>query len=158
MLKIVTVPNPILSKKAAPIEKIDGKTRQLASDMINTCRTLKGIGLAAPQIGQSVRMCVIDLEEFGVSPMALLNPKIVKKSWKRIEMEEGCLSVPGVWGMVKRPMTVKVKAMNLGGKTLTIPAEGILARVLQHEIDHLDGILFTSKVLKPSSNSKLEKM
>ncbi|MGE5298168.1 MAG: peptide deformylase [Acidobacteriaceae bacterium] len=158
ILKIITAPDPILYKKTKPVKDIDQGLRQLAANMIETCRLLKGIGIAAPQVGHSIRMCTIELEDLGIPPFALINPKITKRSWKKIEMEEGCLSVPGVFGMVKRPISVKVTALNLEGNKVTINADGILARVLQHEIDHLDGILFTSKTLKQTAGPKLEKM
>jgi len=116
--------------------------------MIEACREANGIGLAAPQIGKSIRLCIINLENVGLEPFALINPKIVKKSWKKNEMEEGCLSIPGVFGIVKRPAKIKVKAQNLNGEEKTFDADGLLARVIQHEVDHLDGILFTSKIIR----------
>jgi peptide deformylase len=158
MLKILSSPNPILFKKTQMIKKIDSGTVKLASEMIETCRKVNGIGLAAPQIGHSIRLCIINLEEFGVPPMVLVNPEIKKKSWKKIEMEEGCLSVPDIFGMVKRPERIKVRALNLEGKPMEFSAEGLLARVVQHEVDHLDGILFTSKTNKYTTHPRAKKM
>ncbi|MBI4363578.1 MAG: peptide deformylase [Candidatus Doudnabacteria bacterium] len=147
-LKIITVPDPILTQKTDAVKKIDRSIFKLADDMIETCRKANGIGLAAPQIGKSVRLCIINLEHLGLAPFVLINPKIIKKSWKKIEMEEGCLSIPGIFGIVKRPEKITVKAINLTGEENSFDADGLVARVIQHEIDHLDGILFTSKILK----------
>jgi len=122
--------------------------------MIETCRAANGIGLAAPQVGLSLRLCVINLEHLGLDPFALINPKIVTKSWKKIEMEEGCLSIPGVFGIVKRPEKITVKAINLAGKENIVKADGLLARVIQHEVDHLDGILITSKIIRRTDGSE----
>lgn len=151
MLKILTVPNPILGKKTSPVKTIDQDVLNLISEMLKVCRKANGIGLAAPQVGSSHRICIINLEHLGVAPFALINPKILKKSWKKIEMEEGCLSVPGVFGMVKRPEKITIKAQSLEGRWLEMTVDGMLSRVIQHEIDHLDGVLFTSKITKLTS-------
>lgn len=158
MLKIVTTPNPILTQPTSPIAEIDEEILKLAEEMFAACRKANGIGLAAPQIGLSLRLCIIDLEHLGLPPFAMVNPKIVKKSFKKIEMEEGCLSIPGVYGMVKRPVKIKVRALNLHGEKHTFEADGMLARVIQHEVDHLDGILFTSKMTKQTEGKPEEKM
>ena len=126
--------------------------------MIEACRKANGIGLAAPQIGKSIRFCIINLEHLGLAPFALVNPKVTKKSWKKVEMEEGCLSIPGVFGIVKRPQKITVEAQNLDGEKHKFKAEGLLSRVIQHEIDHLDGILFTSKILRRTEPKPDEKM
>lgn len=147
-LKILTVPHPILTQKTQLVEKITPGTLRLVDDMIKICRASSGIGLAAPQIGRSLRLCIINLEHLGIPPFALVNPKITKKSWKKTEMEEGCLSIPGVFGIVKRPEKIRVKAKNLNGQESELEASGLLSRVIQHEVDHLDGILFTSKIIK----------
>jgi peptide deformylase len=157
-LPIVQIPDPILSKKSDPVKVITPETLKLVKDMLETCKQANGIGLAAPQIGQSIRLCVIDLSHMGIEPFALVNPKIKKKSWKKIEMEEGCLSIPGVYGIVKRPEKITVEAQNLKGEKNKLDADGMLARVIQHEIDHLDGILFTSKMIKQTSGQPDEKM
>src|SRR5688572_13282744 len=158
MLKIVTIPNPILTKKTTPIQEINEGILKLVDDMIVSCRKANGIGLAAPQIGKSIRLCIINLEHMGLPPFALINPKIVKKSLKKIEMEEGCLSIPGVYGTVTRPVKIKVRAMNLHAEKHMFDADGLLARVIQHEVDHLDGILFTSKMNKQTTGKPDEKM
>ena len=148
MLKIVTIPNPILNKKTELVKVFDVALRKLVMEMIESCRKANGIGLAAPQINKSIRLCVINLEHMGIPPFALVNPKITKKSWKKVEMEEGCLSIPGVFGMVKRPAKITVQAQNLDGEKNSFEADGWLSRVIQHEVDHLDGVLFTSKITK----------
>lgn len=157
MLKIVKIPNPILNKKTAAIKKFDAALVKLAEDMIATCKSVSGIGLAAPQIGKSIRMCIIDLEHMGLPPFALVNPKIVKRSVKKVEMEEGCLSIPGIFGIVQRPEKITVQTMSLDGKKMKLDASGMLARVIQHEVDHLDGILFTSKMIRQTSGKPNEK-
>ncbi len=156
--KIVKIPDPILEKKTSPVKEITPEILKLVKDMMDTCKKANGIGLAAPQIGKSLRICIIDLEHMGLPPFALINPKIVKSSWKKVEMEEGCLSIPGLFGIVKRPAKVTVKATNIEGVDTKFEADGILARVIQHEIDHLDGVLFTSKMLKQTSGQPNEKM
>jgi len=158
MLKIVTIPDPILSKKTALVKNFDEGLKKLTAEMIETCKKAIGIGLAAPQIGKSIRLCIINLEHLGIAPFALVNPKIVKKSWKKIEMEEGCLSIPGVFGIVKRPVKITVEAQNLEGEKNQFVADGLLSRVIQHEIDHLDGILFTSKMTRRTQENPKEKM
>jgi peptide deformylase len=158
ILKIVQIPDPILNKKTQPIKQITPEIIKLAQNMIESCKKANGIGLAAPQIGQSLRLCIIDLSHMGLEPFVLVNPKIIKKSWKKVELEEGCLSIPGVFGLVKRPEKVTVEAQNLQGEKNQLEADGMLARVIQHEIDHLDGILFTSKMTKQTSGKPDEKM
>lgn len=146
--KIVTIPSKILLTKTAKVKEINKEIESLVLDMIDTCRKAEGIGLAAPQIGLSIRLCIINLEHLGIQPFALINPKITKKSWKKIEMEEGCLSIPGIFGVVKRSKKITVKALNLKGEEIKIEADDLLSRVIQHEIDHLDGVLFISKIVK----------
>lgn len=158
MLEIVKIPDPILTKKTELIKKIDASILKLIKEMVATCKKANGIGLAAPQIGKSLRLCIIDLEHMGLAPFALVNPIIKKKSWKKVDMEEGCLSIPGVYGIVKRPKKITVKAMNLNGENVSFEADGLLARVIQHEVDHLDGILFTTKIIKKTSGKPDEKM
>ena len=158
MLKIVTIPDPILTKKTSLVKTIDEDINKLVAEMIETCRKANGIGLAAPQIGKSIRLCIINLEHLGLPPFALVNPKIVKNSFAKIELEEGCLSIPGIFGMVKRPKKVTVEAQNLDGEKHKFVADGMLARVIQHELDHLDGVLFTTKVTKYTTGKPKEKM
>ena len=157
MLKIVTIPNSILNKKTELVKEFDQGLSDLVAEMIETCRKVNGIGPAAPQINQSIRLCIINLEHLGLPPFALVNPKITKKSFKKIEMEEGCLSIPGVFGIVKRPVKITVEAQNLKGEKNKFEADGMLSRVIQHEVDHLDGVLFTSKMTRDTSKEQVEK-
>jgi len=136
--KIYTDGDPVLRKKAAPIDKISKRHRKLAKDMLDTMYNARGVGLAAPQIGISERMVVIDI---GEDPMVLVNPSIITKEGE-IKEVEGCLSVPGRSEYVCRAAKVRVKFTDISGKRHTITAEELLARAMQHEIDHLDGILF----------------
>ena len=154
ILEIITVPNPILTTKTQPVAKITPDVLKLAQDMIETCKQAQGIGLAAPQIGKSIRLCVVNLEHMGIPLFALINPKIKKKSWKKSEMEEGCLSIPGIYGIVRRPDKIKVGALNLKGQENELSADGLLARVIQHEVDHLDGILITSKLVRRTDGTE----
>jgi peptide deformylase len=158
MLKIVKVPDPILTQKTSLVKKIDEEILDLVDEMLAACRKANGIGLAAPQVGKSIRLCVINLEHVGLPPFALINPKITKKSFKKIEMEEGCLSIPGVFGIVKRSEKITVESETLDGKGTKFKAEGLLSRVIQHEVDHLDGILFTSKMIRQTIGKPEEKM
>jgi peptide deformylase len=158
ILKITKIPDPILETKTSIVKEITPETLKLIRDMVETCRKAKGIGLAAPQVGKSLRLCIINLEHMGIPPFALINPKIVKSSWKKVEMEEGCLSIPGLFGMVKRPARVIVKATTSEGSETKFEADGILSRVIQHELDHLDGILFTSKMTRQTSGNPSESM
>ncbi len=148
ILSIITEPNPILRQKAQEIEINKIKSREiqrLISDMEETVGPAGGIGLAAPQIGLSVRLIVINFDN---KLTTLINPKIIKFSWRKEIGEEGCLSVPGKFGYVKRSKVIKVAAFNKTGKKIEFKAKGLFARVIQHEIDHLDGILFVDKVRK----------
>jgi peptide deformylase len=145
-LNILTVPNPLLRQKAEEINFSEWNRQQLeelSQDMILTMKSAVGIGLAAPQIGQSIRLIVV---EYNPTPLVLVNPRIIKHSWRKQLMTEGCLSIPGQVGLVKRYRGVKVAALDIKGKLFEIKAKGLLAQVLQHEIDHLDGILFIDKV------------
>lgn len=149
LLEILTYPNPILKKKAEPINEIDSQIRALAHDMAQTMYAAPGIGLAAPQVGQSVRLVVLDLqsEEEGSRLYTLINPEIIEKDGKIIG-EEGCLSVPDIREEVTRFEFVTVNALNLDGEKIVIKAQGLFAVALQHEIDHLDGILFVDHLSK----------
>ncbi len=150
-MKVITYGNPVLRKKAKNIKSIDKDIVNLTNEMFKIMHTNvpQGIGLAAPQVGISIALFVYELDdERGV----LINPKILEKKGKEIG-EEGCLSVPGVFGPVARAEEIVVTALNLKGKKITINAKGLKARVIQHEIDHLKGILFTDYI---DDISKLE--
>ena len=145
-LEIKIYPDPILRKKARPVEKIGIDEQKLAYDMIETMRFAKGVGLAAPQIGVSKRIIVVeDAEGDNKVVLTLINPKITQKKGK-VKFCEGCLSLPGVSSDVVRPEFITVEAQNLDGDMLKINAEGLLARIIQHEADHLDGIVFIDRV------------
>lgn len=123
-------------------------TRKLIDDMLLTVRKAPGIGLAAPQVGQNLMLAIINLEEIGIPPFVIINPRIVSKSIKKTLMEEGCLSIPGQFGIVKRPAKIQVEAWNRDGKKIVIKADRLLAKVLQHEIDHLNRTLIADKFVK----------
>lgn len=135
---------PILRKKSREVQEVDSKIEVLLDDMKETMEAANGIGLAAPQVGVLKRVIIVDI---GNGLMEFINPVIVSEEGKDIA-EEGCLSIPGKYEDVERPNKIKVKAMNRQGKKIELNAEGLLARVLCHEIDHLDGILFTDKIYK----------
>ncbi len=144
MLKIITGKNnPILKKKSQPINKIDEKVKQLAEDMLKTMKKNDGVGLSACQIGKNIRMFVVPKELF--KKWAFINPEIIKKSQKTEIMEEGCLSLPNIFIPIKRAKSVKIKALDETGKEFALRAKGLLARIIQHENDHLNGILITDK-------------
>ncbi len=123
----------------------DKKLIRLIKDMIATCKAADGVGLAAPQIGQNLSMAIIYLEEAGLPAFPIINPVITHSSKEQTEMEEGCLSMPGVFGKVKRPKKITMEAYNLSGEKFTITDDTFLARVLQHEIDHLHKTLIIDK-------------
>ncbi|MFA5360465.1 MAG: peptide deformylase [Candidatus Paceibacterota bacterium] len=139
---IIDKDNPILRQKSLPVQKIDADVRNLVSQMIEMMKINNGVGLAAIQTENPLRIVVCEVND---KIYALINPEIIKASLKTEVFEEGCLSVPNVFGDVERPEKVIVKATNLEGKKIKIKAFGLLSRVLQHEIDHLDGILFVDK-------------
>lgn len=148
-MEIVTYPNPILMQKALPIEEINDKICQIAQEMLDTMYEACGIGLAAPQIGLSKRLVVIDTMGNKTGERVFINPQIIEERGEIIE-EEGCLSFPGVMGKVMRSQYVTVIAYNLKGKKLKIKAEGLLSRAWQHEIDHINGRLFI-ELMTPAS-------
>ena len=138
----------ILKKKSREVEVIDDKIRELAEDMMETMHKWDGLGLAAPQVGVLKRVIVIDLYEEGTQFM-LINPVIVKEKGVQ-EVDEGCLSFPNKFGKVDRPKEIVVEALDINGQKVKIKAKDLLAQALSHEIDHLNGILFTEKV-KPGT-------
>lgn len=144
---ILTYPDPFLKKKAVPILRFDEKVRDLVRDMFETMHAASGVGLAAPQVGVGKRVIVVDVSpaEPGTPPVALVNPEIVERGGL-VEGMEGCLSVPGVEGVVPRSETVRVRGMDPGGTPVEVRGTGYLARALQHEIDHLDGVLFLDRI------------
>jgi peptide deformylase len=145
-LKIIKYPDDFLRKKTREVKDYkDSDLQQLVSDMVKTMEIEKGIGLAAPQVGSDLRICVVRVDN---TLYALINPKIKSYSRKKEIFEEGCLSFPGKFFPVERPIKVKVAYRDLEGKKNKIKADGLLARVLQHEIDHLDGVLVIDRAIK----------
>jgi peptide deformylase len=144
VLEIVTYESSILRKKAREVIKISRRLRDLAKNMLETMHSAKGLGLAAPQVGVLERLIVIDV---GDGPVVLFNPRIISKEGDERDIE-GCLSIPGRNEYINRAKKVTVSGMNLEGKSIKLVAADLLARALQHEIDHLDGILFIDYVSK----------
>ncbi len=141
----------MLRQKAKKLKRVDASTQKRIDDMLESMREAHGLGLAAPQIGVGLRVLVIEMpedeEEHAGEQVILINPEIIKSEGEQFG-EEGCLSIPGYVGMVRRAMKVSVKGLNRKGKEVRVNGNGLLARALQHEIDHLDGILFTDRLEK----------
>jgi peptide deformylase len=145
MLPILVNPNPILHQISEPVEPAEilhPKFQKLIDEMMETMKD-KGVGLAAPQVGVSKRMIIVQTK---TGPEVFINPKIFSTSFLKTNSEEGCLSVPGVWGIVKRFRKVKIKALNRKGEKVMLKASGLESVIFQHEIDHLNGILFIDKI------------
>jgi peptide deformylase len=163
--EIVTVPNPVLRRKAHPVTKFDDELNDLITDMIETMREAPGVGLAAPQVGISQRVIVVEYttdEEDDAAPKklyAMVNPEIKVTNEETEPGVEGCLSVPGLLGEVERPLAVTIKGLNRQGQPMRIKAEGWLARIFMHEVDHLEGVVFTdltSNIWKPESEDYVD--
>ncbi len=144
VLEIVTIGDPILQKKALEVPRVTKRITRLIKDMLETMYEANGVGLAAPQIGVGKRVIVLDV---GEGPMVLINPVITNKSGEEIDVE-GCLSIPDRWVYVKRYTDLQVEALNEKGSKIRIAANGLLARALQHEIDHLDGVLILDRMIE----------
>jgi peptide deformylase len=160
--KILTEPDPFLRQKSVKVEEVNDEIRSLMDDMLETMYNAPGIGLAAIQIGVPKRVIVIDLsrEDEKKNPFYFINPEIITNSDSDATYEEGCLSVPGQFAEINRPDKCKVKYLDYSGKKQTLDAEGLLATCIQHEIDHLEGILFIdylSKLKKSMIVKKLSK-
>lgn len=138
--KIITDKDPTLRQTSRPVERVTPRIQQLLDDMLETMRAADGVGLAAPQVGVLRRLVVIEVEED--PPIFLINPEIIYEAGEQ-EGPEGCLSIPGRSGIVRRPMKVTVRATGRDGKAFEMTGEGLLARAFCHEIDHLDGKLYT---------------
>lgn len=150
ILDIVTFPEPSLRLKSKQVTKFDSELQTLIDNMFETMRAAPGVGLAAPQIGESLRLVVVEYsedEDENARPKkyVLINPEIIKRSEETVTDIEGCLSLPGLAGKVERNRAVTIKAKNRFGKPLKIEAEDWLARIFQHEIDHLDGVLYIDR-------------
>ncbi len=152
VLPIIKYPDPVLRRKAKRVRGIDASLNRLIDDLIDTMHDAEGAGLAAPQVGVSLKIAVVQMPDEDV--IVLVNPEVVKKSGERIVVE-GCLSIPGYRGEIKRSEQVTVKALDRNGKGFRIKAEELLAQALEHEIDHLNGILYIDLLESPD---KLEKI
>lgn len=140
---VVKIPAPVLRQKAKAVSKVSAKTQKLVDELVRVMKLANGIGLAAPQLGILQRVVVIAPE--GTRAIPLINPEIVSAEGEQIG-QEGCLSIPGLYGDVKRAMAIEVKALDRQGKPITYRLQGMPARVVLHEVDHLDGVLFIDKV------------
>jgi peptide deformylase len=161
VLPIVREGHPVLRGKAKRVKKIDASIRQLIKDMIDTMREAPGVGLAAPQVGSALRLIVVELPPDEDDPndetllFAICNPEITEREGEEIG-EEGCLSIPGYVGEVARSRSVVVRGQDERGKPVCIPCDGYLARIMQHETDHLDGILYVDRLTSPDTFHKVE--
>ena len=155
VLPIRTLPDPVLKQKAKRVSSIDGSIKKLIRNMIETLHSEPGrVGLAAPQIGVSRRVIIIGLPD-EEDDIVLINPAIVKKRGERL-LNEGCLSVPGYFGQIKRAESVTVKGRDRNGKEIRIKADGLLAQALEHEIDHLNGVLYVNRLESMDALQKIE--
>ncbi len=145
-MQIVTLGDPVLRQQSEAVQNIDSNLERFAAEMIEAMHLGRGIGLAAVQVGSLIRLFVTHVPED--EPRVFINPQIVETSVDQWKYEEGCLSIPGLNADVVRPAGVKVQAWNAKGRPFTIDAEGLLGRVIQHEYDHLDGVLFIDRVSK----------
>jgi peptide deformylase len=152
---IRTLPDPVLRQKAKKIPGVDPSIRKLIENMIETMHEANGVGLAAPQVGVSLRLVVIRLPEDDAEDMVLINPEVIKRSGER-ELEERCLSIPGYIGKVKRAVAVTVKARDENWKEIRIKGGELLAQALEHEIDHLSGILYVDRLESQDKLTKLD--
>ena len=148
LLEIITAPDPRLKIKARPVAKVDAKVRRLMDDMVETMYHAIGIGLAAPQVGATQRVLVVDVAREGEKPqpMRIANPEILWRSEETMVANEGCLSLPEHYADVERPKAIRLRYLDHENEIREIDAEGLLATCLQHEIDHLDGVLFVDHI------------
>ena len=159
--KIRTIGDPLLRKKAKKVDKVTKEHQKLIEDMIETMRASNGIGLAAPQVGVPERIIVVEMDKDDEIPgsgvtYVLFNPELNHFSTDKDEKPEGCLSIPGWAGEVTRPLRVTVKGMDRQGNRVKFEAEGAIARAFQHEVDHLDGVLYVDKLVAPDRIWRVE--
>ncbi|NNM50866.1 MAG: peptide deformylase [Pseudomonadales bacterium] len=160
LLPILEYPDPRLRQKAHPVVHIDQRIRQLAQDMLDTMYDAPGIGLAAIQVNEPLRMLVLDVSEDKDQPQVFINPVLYPLGDERSSYDEGCLSVPGFYEPVERPARIRVEALNEQGISFVLEADGLLATCLQHEVDHLEGKLFVdylSSLKRERIRKKLQK-
>jgi peptide deformylase len=153
ILKVRRYGDPVLRQKARPVAEITEELRRLLADMVETMHDQVGVGLAAPQVGISLRLVVMDDGKGGIR--VLVNPEIVDRRGS-VKAEEGCLSLPGVFGEVERSEWIKVEALDAEGRPIAFEARGLQARIVQHELDHLDGMLFIDR-LPPVTRDRLKR-
>ena len=146
LLAIHVLGDPVLRRETEPVEAITAELQRLIDDMFETMQAAKGVGLAAPQIGVSRRVAVVDVGVESGPPLVLINPRIVESSDEVETAEEGCLSIPEIYGEVERPYAVVLEALDRNAKPYRVATTGFQARAVQHEIDHLDGILFLDRL------------
>lgn len=157
LLDILLYPDQELRKTAAPVENVDGRIDKMVGDMLETMYEAPGIGLAATQIGIHERVVVMDVSEEGSEPLVLINPTLRDSDGEQ-EMQEGCLSIPGIYENITRPAQIKIEAIDRAGDPFELEAEGLLAVCIQHEIDHLDGKLFVDYLSTLKRNRIRKKM
>ena len=154
VLPIHVVPEPVLRRKSKRVRAIDGSVQKLVADMLETLHAAPGrVGLAAPQVGIPLRVIVIGLPE--EEDIALINPEIMRRKGERV-VTEGCLSIPGYFGVLKRAESIRVKARDVNGREIKIKADELLAQALEHEVDHLNGVLFIDRLESPDKLYKVE--
>ena len=158
--KIITIPDPILRQISEPVKLVDKDIKKLSEDMLETMYEAPGIGLAAVQVGVLKRVIVIDLskKDEKKNPLCIINPELTFKSDDLVSYEEGCLSIPNQFAEVKRPSSCKVNFLDYNGKKKEINANGLLATCIQHEVDHLDGILFIDYLSKLKKDRIIKKL
>lgn len=153
VIPIRTIPDPVLRQKTKRVKNIDGSVKKLIEDMRETLPAAHGVGLAAPQVGVSLRIAVINIPD--ETELVLINPEVVRRQGERL-VDEGCLSIPGYVGEIKRAESVTVKARDQHGKEIRIKADELLAQALEHEIDHLDGVLYIDHMDDPANLRKIQ--
>jgi peptide deformylase len=154
LLHLRTIPDPVLRQKARRVSKIDDALHKLIDDMLDTMRDADGVGLAANQVGVLQRVVIIEIPEEGQARV-LINPEIVRREGERV-VEEGCLSIPGFRGELVRSVKVRVRALDRDGKPVRFKAEGLLAQALEHETDHINGVLYIDHLESPDKLWKLQ--
>ncbi|HZF75855.1 MAG TPA: peptide deformylase [Acetobacteraceae bacterium] len=159
IIPIRLVPDPVLRQRAKPVAEADARIPDLAQRMLATMYKAPGIGLAAPQVGEGLRLVVVDIHpDDKPEPLVLVNPEIVAASKEQATREEGCLSLPGQYADVTRPARVKVRYLDLSGARREVEADDLLSACLQHEIDHLDGVLFVDHLTALKRNMLLRRL
>lgn len=152
--QIIEKPAPILNEKCKPVTSFDGELAVLLDDLYETMIEADGVGIAAPQVGVPLRVAIVDLGE-GEDPIEMVNPEVLYTEGESVDIE-GCLSIPGLYGEVERPYFIRIKAQERDGSWYELEAEDYEARAILHEIDHLDGVLFDSKIIRIVDPSELE--